>query len=71
MAKQKQDNKTIDIELLEGDKPPSFVVELLTMKDKIKELIKVYSEARDGSVESEFTVLYDFIIEDLEGLLEV
>ena len=58
MAKQKQDNKTIDIELL-------------IMKDKIKELIKVYSEARDGSVESEFTVLYDFIIEDLEGLLEV
>ena len=58
MAKQKQDNKTIDIELL-------------IMKDKIKELIKGYSEARDDSVESEFTALYDYIIEDLEGLLEV
>lgn len=56
MAKQKQDNKTVDIELL-------------ILRDKIEELIGDYEEdlCENGS---EVFLSLDDVLRDLKGLLE-
>lgn len=56
MAKQKQDNKTVDIELL-------------ILRDKIEELIENYEEdlCENGS---EAFLSLDDVLRDLKGLLE-
>lgn len=56
MTKQKQDNKTIDIELL-------------ILRDKIEELIGDYEEDLDENG-SEVFLLSDDVIKDLKKLLE-
>lgn len=57
MAKQKQDNKTIDIELL-------------ILRDKIEELIGGYGDNLFACHENVDQWLYKVIIKDLKGLLE-
>ena len=57
MAKQKQDNKTVDIELL-------------ILRDKIECLIDDYSSNKEFCVDSSDLNMYDLIIKDLKGLLD-
>lgn len=57
MAKQKCDNKTIDIELL-------------ILRDKIEELIDDYTTNKEFCVEASDARMYDIIIGDLKNLLE-
>lgn len=57
MAKQKQDNKTVDIELL-------------ILRDKIDELIGDYESALPTCFEKDDKYWCNIIIKDLKGLLE-
>lgn len=57
MAKQKQDNKTVDIELL-------------ILRDKIKCLIGDYEESLSNCYENCDKYLCETIIKDLKELLE-
>lgn len=56
MAKQKQDNKTVDIELL-------------ILRDKIEELIGKYEDNLFACHENVDQWFYKLIIKDLKGLL--
>lgn len=57
MAKQKQDNKTVDIELL-------------ILRDKIECLIDDYITNKEFCVSKSDTSMYDIVIDDLKSLLE-